>query len=403
MDKMKLSRNLTLRYAFLQGMFWISYSIITGFAAVFLGSLHYNTAQIGIILSIASVLTIIIQPMIASFADKATKISLKNITSIVMVFILVFSILLYGVPYSFLFSAIFYILICMLQFSLPTLLNSLALEYMNIGIPINYGLARGIGSISFAVVSFILGIEIQKKGADILIPLYILCYILIIALTYSFQVSAKSLENIDGIDKKYFGKKGKVNTSSIMSILTGNKRFTVLLVGIVLVFICHNMLNTYLIQILNRVGGDNVNLGISIGLAAALELPTMAFFVYMVRKVKCGILLKISAVFFVIKALLMLVANNVYMVYLSQSMQILAFALFTPASVYYVNQIMSESDKVKGQSLIFVATMGISGMLGNLIAGQILNYAGVPTMLFTGVLFSIVGCILMLVSTENIA
>jgi hypothetical protein len=291
----------------------------------------------------------------------------------------------------------------MLQFSLPTLLNSLALEYMNIGIPINYGLARGIGSISFAVVSFILGIEIQKKGADILIPLYILCYILIIALTYSFQVSAKSLENIDGIDKKYFGKKGKVNTSSIMSILTGNKRFTVLLVGIVLVFICHNMLNTYLIQILNRVGGDNVNLGISIGLAAALELPTMAFFVYMVRKVKCGILLKISAVFFVIKALLMLVANNVYMVYLSQSMQILAFALFTPASVYYVNQIMSESDKVKGQSLIFVATMGISGMLGNLIAGQILNYAGVPTMLFTGVLFSIVGCILMLVSTENIA
>ena len=66
-------RQLTIKYAFLQSTYWISQCIIYSFAAVFLQYKNFNNTQIGIVLSLSAILSIVLQPAISAFADKSKK------------------------------------------------------------------------------------------------------------------------------------------------------------------------------------------------------------------------------------------------------------------------------------------------------------------------------------------
>ena len=57
-----------------------------------------------------------------------------------------------------------------------------------------------------------------------------------------------------------------------------------------------------------------------------------------------------------------------------------AYALFIPASAYYVDEVMSEADKVKGQAYVNVA-ITLGGVFSNLLCGRILDGSGVTPML----------------------
>ena len=110
-----------------------------------------------------------------------------------------------------------------------------------------------------------------------------------------------------------------------------------------------------------------------------------------------GTIMKISGAFFVVKAVITLFAPNVFWFDVAQCVQFFGFAMFTPASVYYVNQAISGADKNKGQAWMGM-TMGICGLLGNLLGGVILDSkGGVPLMLIVGILLSLVGLIIFVI------
>ena len=66
------------------------------------------------------------------------------------------------------------------------------------------------------------------------------------------------------------------------------------------------------------------------------------------------------------------------------------YALFTPASVYYVDQMMGEGDKVKGQAYLGSA-MAIGGIAANFAGGRILDAYGPQAMLECAIAMSAVG------------
>jgi PPP family 3-phenylpropionic acid transporter len=179
------------------------------------------------------------------------------------------------------------------------------------------------------------------------------------------------------------------------------KDFSILLIGIAMLFYSHNIISTYLINIVENVGGNSTNMGISLAITASVELPIMAAFTYIVRKVRCNVLIKISAFFFFVKVLILWLAPSVYVVYLSQAMQMFAYGLFTPASVYYVNSIVNEQDKVKGQSMLGVA-MSIAGAVAIISGGKLLDIIGVNYMLLLGAIVTAFGFIIVCISTKNV-
>ena len=88
------------------------------------------------------------------------------------------------------------------------------------------------------------------------------------------------------------------------------------------------------------------------------------------------------------------------MLNITQLFQGLAFALYIPASTYYVNQLMQKPDYVKGQAFnIGAVTLG--SVVGSFIGGWLLDHAGVPEMLSAGIVAAFIGCLLLFYSVKT--
>ncbi len=179
------------------------------------------------------------------------------------------------------------------------------------------------------------------------------------------------------------------------------KMFSLLLLGVVFLFAFHNMINTYLVQIITNVGGDSQDMGTSLAIAALCELPAMFLFSKVVKKISSNKLLMLSGVFFTIKSVAFYFSHSVLMIHLSQMLQILSFALYIPASVHYANQVMKEEDKIKGQAL-FTAALTAGGVVGNLLGGYLIDSKGVSTMLLWCIVFSAAGMIIFFFSAREV-
>ena len=137
----------------------------------------------------------------------------------------------------------------------------------------------------------------------------------------------------------------------------------------------------FLVNVVTSRGGTDADLGLAMFVMGAFELPTAFLFPRLLRRFGSGRLLLISAVFGTLKAVALLCTFNYAGVLLAQPLQLLGYGLFTPASVYFVNESVPEADRVRGQTVMMVASNGMGGMLGGLLAGWTLDMGGANWML----------------------
>lgn len=385
----------TIKYAWLQSGFWMSFCLIFNFSSMYLLSKGYSNTQIGLIVAVAGLLSALLQPVIAGLSDSYPRITLRRLILVLSVFIILCTAALLLPGLYFLLHAVFYgIILAVLQILTP-LVNAIGMECINRGISINYGLARGVGSVSYALISLVAGMIMERFPVGSAVPLLIiLCYVLVFAAAwfFCFQHAGTSYADEDSQENDIKGEKA--------SFFHTYRKFFVLLAGISLIFVCHNMINNYLYQIMTFHHGGSREMGIASCIAATCELPTMIAFAWLIKKCTSGTLLKVSGVFFTIKALLTWLAVSAGGIYLAQSVQLLGFALYVPASVYYTNNLIRKSDRAKGQAFM-AATNTVGSVFGSLLGGRLLDILGVPSMLLAATVISAVGMGLVFYASEK--
>ena len=132
----------------------------------------------------------------------------------------------------------------------------------------------------------------------------------------------------------------------------------------------------------------------------ALQLPALLGFSFLISKFSTRSLLKISGLFYALRSFIYLLAASVWMINLGQVFQALSFAVFIPASVYYVNEIMQEKDRVKGQTLI-TGAITLGNFIGSVIGGWLLDLSGVPLLLTFGAAGAVTGCALLIYAVRK--
>ncbi|MZL70448.1 MULTISPECIES: MFS transporter [Eubacteriales] len=377
-----LARRMTAQYASLQGAYWMVFCAVMSFASAFLLSRDFDNTQIGVVLALSNVFGALLQPAAASLADRARRFSLRQITAAIAFAAAALSGVLLAIPHSFWLTAVLFCLVATAMLTVQPLINALGFVYERWGLPIDFGLARGIGSLCYAAVSFLLGLLLERWGADVLPVGFVLLYLLIALLALTFR--AKGLADAPAAKAAEEGAGEGERPSSLLEFFRQNPRFTLFLAGATCVFVFHTMLNNFLMQIVVHAGGQSADFGAALTVALALELPTMALFSRLVRRVRCETLLKISLGFFLVKAVLLFVARDPGGVYLSQVFQVGGFALFTPAAVHHANAVIAGADRVKGQAMLAV-TNTLGGVFGSLLGGWLIDRAGIPAMLLFGV------------------
>jgi PPP family 3-phenylpropionic acid transporter len=371
----------TLRYIIINATYFAVYSGIHAYSSVFLLEKGFSNTLIGITLALANILSVIFQPLVAGLIDKQGKLTNRNVSMASTALLLIGSILLLIIKNGIVAIFIIFALIYMVQMVYQPIITAMYFEYEAAGCHIYYGLARGLGSAGFAVTSVFTGMAIGKFGVSILMILDII--FLTIALIVLFFFKKPTVKTSEPA-------KDEVAHNNLFSFIKTYPGFMLFVLGAVCFFFAHNAINDYMIQIITPLGGTEAQMGTAVFIAAILELPTMALIDKVMKKISCRNLLLIAGAAFLIKTLLMLIAPNMAVVYISQAMQMFAYAVFIPVSAYFVNQTMKRLDQVKGQAYVNVS-ITLGGVFSSLVCGRLLDIKGPNFMLTVSLVVTTIG------------
>jgi len=385
------TRRLNLHYFVMQIGFWSMFASICGYQVALLQSRGFSNSQVGLVIAMRCLAGILCQPAMGGFADRHPEIPLKLIISVSLCVSLCAGIALILVPMG--LGGVLVVFFIMGGFEVSTypFVDSMAIQYINTGVPIQYSVGRGIGSFSYAVMSILLGFVVGRWGVEATLPIHaglLAAEVVIIGLFPTFRGAPRREDD------------GSPAPQSILSLLRSNPKFTLMLIALFFGIAGMVPFVNFLVNIIQSRGGNASNLGFALFLMAASELPTAIFFPRLLRRWGSTRLLVISLCFITLKAALLLCSGNLAAVLLIQPLQMLGYGLFTPAAVFFVNESVPEADRVRGQCLMMVAANGMGGLIGNLLAGWVLDLGGVNTMLVVCALCAGTGIVLSLLSAR---
>ena len=387
-------KHLTFSYSLIHAFFWMSYAASNSYTSIYLLDAGFTNTQIGTLIASVGLLSAFLQPVVASYADRPSSPSLKRIVlTCCLFFIGMAAALILSNRTIAIVTIVCYGSLVMLNLLFIPLVNALGMQSLNQGKNLNFGLARGIGSVAYAVAAYVIGLLVSLSGssvAPVCAALLSLCMMAAVQY-FPFEKTQSQAESDKNKPTEPDAKNSFI--SSLQYFFSHYRSFCFVLLGYVCSCTCHMMLNNFTFQIIVTKGGGSAQAGTAMSIAAMAELPTMFLFTYMLKKLHAGTWFKIASVFFVIKSIGSLLAPNVPMFYAVQLLQMFAWALNTVSSVYYVNSVMDKQDAVKGQAYMSMAfTLG--NVLSALAGGVLIDHAGIHTTIMFATVMGIIGMIL---------
>ena len=386
---MEEKKNLTLNYVTIQIGMWAMYAPLMGYTSVFLLAKGFSNTEVGIISGLGCIISAVLQAMVSSYADRENSKSVKAILIMFAALQIALAVVLLALGNNFVLAigVIFGALIAIMQLMVP-LTNSMAMEMMNQGKIINYGAARGTASMVYAILVNTMGAFAKGNNLSI-VPIATMlsaAILLVGTVLFPFKKAPGSVEE-----------EWKSETDT-RPFLVKYPKVALFVIGAICAYVGHNLINVFLFQIVSLKGGNHVNMGVCLSLAAVFEIPVMFGFAYLVAKRDSSTWVRVGGVGIMLKIILTLLVPDMISLYIVQICQLFGFATFVVATVYYANQVVEECDRVKGQAYMTMAnTLGI--VFASMLGGVLIDIYGTNGMMIVGSVITVVGTVLIFLST----
>ena len=403
MNKIKLNAE----YASTLGAYWMIYGITGSFASVFMLAKGYDNMHIGMTLAAANLLALGLQPFVADHMDRAKGIKIID-ASAWMTLLMMLTCAGYFVftGRSFMLAAAIAAVLA-IHALLQPLLNSLAFRLGESGTNVNYGIGRAGGSLGFSAIVAVLGTLVEKKG-EMSVPVCTeAACLLLIALLFITKFSFSKMKRANDIEiaEHAGGRPAETDEDDeridLKAFIRRNKYFFIMNLGISGLLFSNAILSNYMPQIAGGVGGTTEQTGRILSLMALLEMPTMIFIGQIKKRFQSRTLIKIASIGFTGKIVVCWLAGSVGVLFAAQAFQLVAFALLMPAMVYYINEIMSPGEAVKGQSL-FTMMFTFATIIASFAGGWILDASGAKMLTFVAALITAAGAAVVFLSINKV-
>lgn len=389
-----------------------------GYNAFYLSEYGFHASEIGIIVALFGVLTAICLPIFGRIADKSRRFNWK----VLLALFCAFGILDWGLLFfckSKLVVGILFQLTGLVMSCILPMMNVACFYYEKRGIYVNYGIARGLNSLVYAVCSFVLGRLTVHFGTTAITAVGFLVSVFTLLTTISMPY-VKSAEDADAANRRAANantadqRAANENTADriaananaadqntavrdvkIQAQKKAEKKFwkkypafMVMVIGSVFLMATFSLTTTFLINVIEAVGGSSQHLGTALAISALAEVPVLMLFSHIVKRIPETKLLIIAGIAYAMKCLMLFCAGNIQMVYVAQLLQMFSYAIYASASVYFSDKCMEEEDAVTGQTLVSMS--GSAGsVIGSLVGGYIVETAGVHMMLAGGMVTAV--------------
>lgn len=378
-------KSFTFAFSLVQSAYWMTACAILAYQVVYLQALSFNNFQTGIIIASGEVLGALFGPTIATYLDGHPKFPTSRMnTPLILLLILIHGVLMLIGRNNLLTGAMVAVV-----YGLFLSTNSVNMRYCGdsavAGLSLDYGFARGMGSLAYVIPCTLIGIIFEKISARYLPLIAILLLILQMAANFYAGRFFKGQHSVN-LHRKEAG-------DPLFAFIRSDPTFARLLIGNALLFFGTSTYETFMINVVNNVGGSTSTMGVLSAFGAAMELPAMFLLTRLRKKWRVSTLLTFAFTAFSVKSLLFAIVNTVPGLFAAMALTGLGYALYAAAIVVYVEDVIPLKNQAKGQSLIY--TMEMLGAIANgLIAGRLYDVTSVKTTLLVGSAVSVIGTVL---------
>ncbi len=381
----------------------MSLCVFSGFCAVYLQSLGYTNAELGIVLACGTLLGSLLGPWLSSVIDRSTedRVTASTVMPPVLAAEAAAILVLILLPGKGIITSAAYALFIGLSTSVNSLNLKLYTDGVYCGYDIDYGIARSMGSAGYVVTSFIVGALCEQISPRI-VPAAGLVICILQYVTFRRYSGYLKKEAPGYNEPERDGQDGaeENNALPMLEFLLSNKRFCMILAGTVLVFYAHNTLCNFFINVVRNAGGTTSDMGMLNGLMALFETPVIFFYSRITHRWKTSSVLRFGFLMFTVKAAALAAAASVGQIAAALLLQAPSFGLYTGAIVVYVNHTIAHDDSGKAQSLAFTMTM-LSNVFASTISGHLYDVMPVSTVMWIACAVSAAGSILACLGVKN--
>ena len=384
----KLQANVS--YSLIHGSMWGMYAIIFAFATNFLEKYHLGAGQMSLVLGGTAAASCLLNVVIGELVSRIRQLKMYMATLIVAALILAGLGLMLSRS-MFLGLAGISMVLALLQL-VPGMCNSIGMDAIAKGAPATYSIARGVGSLFYALSATFIGVLVSSFGLDMIPIVTAILGACMVCGVLWFHFCAEK-----GLEETVAQEKGQDKAGNFLS---KNPKFAAFLVGATLLCISHFLVCTFMKQIVENIQLGATEQGIATGISAFVELPIMFGFVLISKKFRCHSMLKVAAFMFIAKSMGLLLARDAMGIYLAQATQIVGYGLYAITSVTYAGQVMGKAEAVRAQSYL-AATISLGNVIAMFSGGFLLEAIGVGGMLLTATGCALGGALVILFSAEK--
>lgn len=378
---------VTFHYMLITAGFWMAFCLVSTNAAVYLQGVGYNNVQLGVILALGNIGGALLSTLIGDFLDRHPQVRHIQVLHLLSAVQVISLVLLRIHPVSGVMTSVFYVLYTTALMAVNAVNLDLCVRLEHVGASLNFGLARSVGSLAFMVVSVLMGVLVERFSHLMLIYAGVL--VIVFQFFTNFLVD-QDLKKAEATASVQVGG-GKVKSASLPQFIRQNKTFSILLVGVMIIFMAHNMDGNFMINEIRALGGDTSDMGLIAAFQALVEVPVMVLAARLPKKWSYAQYIKVAFLFFVVKILCYALSPNLAFFFGARILQAPSYALYIVLIVSYADMVVPHQDSAKAQGLL-VSVTNLGAVLASLAGGAMFDSLGVrPTMLIaTGI--AALGC-----------
>ncbi len=390
-------KKLNIDYSLLQVAYWVTSAVVFCFTTVFLQFRGYSNYEIGIVFALGNVIGFVIQPLIAGYVDRSNRRTLLRCIRITAVLSALLMLAVYLLPSGSASLIGVYALLVAGNTLLNPLCISLSFYIESWGCGVNFSRARALGSLSYAVCNVILGMLVQRVSENA-VPMTLILFSALLGLATVLFIPGDRAQRAAAPERHAQAMAEK--PSGLLEFARENKRFMVFLIGTATLYFTHGMIGNFMIEFIRNIGGGSEDMGNVLAFMTVVEVPVMLLFKRLTKRFKCSSLLRFAVIMFSVKELMIYLSSSLPALYAAEALQAFSFALFVPASVRYVDEVIAKHNAVKGQAFV-TAMMTLGSIFASYIGGLLLDTSTPKFTLLVGVIVSAVGTLIMLGSIQT--
>ena len=158
---MNLNKKLspvTFHYMIITGGFWMAFCVVTAYAAVYLQGIGCTNAELGLILALGNVGGALLSPVLGARIDRNRNLRHAAVINVLLAIQVLLLVVLRLHPRHDLLTAACYVLYMTAMMPVNAVNLDLCVRLERAKAPLNFGLARSMGSFSFVILSTLLGV-----------------------------------------------------------------------------------------------------------------------------------------------------------------------------------------------------------------------------------------------------